>query len=84
MLPSFSFKTRWSAPVLFSALSLLSFKFQPGIALLLALTAGAFFLSRKDRAGGVWLFLYILFLIAISVNLLLLLGLAYVHKVISV
>lgn len=55
---------------------------QPVLSLLLGIIFAAIVVVKNDKSGT-WLIVFVLTLIVIAVNLLLVIGLAYVHKVFS-
>ena len=64
-------------------LPIMAFPFSKPIGLLLLLAILLVALAKHDRSGGVYFTLFVLVLIVMVVSALLIVGLAYVHRVIS-
>lgn len=64
-------------------LPILAFPFSRMIALLLLLGIILAIVAKHDRSGGIYFTLLLLVLIVLAVSVLLIVGLAYIHKVAS-
>ena len=77
-------RNRWA--ILRPAILLLpiaAFPFSRLVALSLLLAIVLTVLAKRDRSGGIYFTLFLLVLIVLAVSVLLIFGLAYIHKVVS-